>query len=82
MPTCPGFTCGFAGKVWVREVAEGAGDFTIEVDQEGKYLLFHPGEEVYGVSIADVTEIVEIRQVTEVPDLPDYVKVLSTCGEE
>ena len=47
----------------------------IEEDtQEGKYLTFVLGEEVYGLEIRYVTEIIGIQKITPVPDMPDYVK--------
>lgn len=54
-------------------------DFDFEDDenedtQEGKYLSFRIGNEVYGIEIRHVTEIVGIQKITEVPDMPSYVK--------
>ena len=45
-----------------------------EDTQEGKYLSFRIGQEVYGIKICHVTEIVGIQKITEVPDMPTYVK--------
>lgn len=45
-----------------------------EDTQEGKYLSFRIGNEVYGIEIRHVTEIVGIQKITEVPDMPNYVK--------
>lgn len=45
-----------------------------EDTQEGKYLSFRIGQEVYGIKIRHVTEIVGIQRITEVPDMPCYVK--------
>lgn len=45
-----------------------------EDTQEGKYLSFRIGQEVYGIKICHVTEIVGIQKITEVPDMPAYVK--------
>lgn len=54
-------------------------DFDYEDDenedtQEGKFLSFRIGNEVYGIEIRHVTEIVGIQKITEVPDMPTYVK--------
>ena len=54
-------------------------DFDLEDDenedtQEGKYLSFRLGGEVYGIEIRHVTEIVGIQKITEVPDMPQYMK--------
>ncbi len=54
-------------------------DFDYEDDenedtQEGKFLSFRIGNEVYGIEIRHVTEIVGIQKITEVPDMPAYVK--------
>ncbi len=54
-------------------------DFDLEDDenedtQEGKYLSFRIGGEVYGIEIRHVTEIVGIQKITEVPDMPQYMK--------
>lgn len=54
-------------------------DFDFEDDenedtQEGKFLSFRIGNEVYGIEIRHVTEIVGIQKITEVPDMPHYVK--------
>ena len=45
-----------------------------EDTQEGKYLTFVLGNEVYGLEIRYVTEIIGIQKITPVPDMPDYVK--------
>lgn len=45
-----------------------------EDTQEGKYLTFILGPEVYGLEIRFVTEIIGIQKITPVPDMPDYVK--------
>jgi purine-binding chemotaxis protein CheW len=42
--------------------------------QANKFLVFHIGEEDYGIAIEHVTEIIELQKITEVPDMPDYVK--------
>lgn len=38
------------------------------------YLTFPVGEELYGVSIAMVTEIVGLQPIMSVPDVPSYIK--------
>lgn len=45
-----------------------------EDTQEGKFLTFILGEEVYGLEIRFVTEIIGIQKITPVPDMPSYVK--------
>ena len=45
-----------------------------EDTQEGKYLTFILGAEVYGLEIRYVTEIIGIQKITPVPDMPNYVK--------
>lgn len=45
-----------------------------EDSQEGKYLTFVLGREVYGLEIRYVTEIIGIQKITPVPDMPGYVK--------
>jgi len=45
-----------------------------EDTQEGKFLTFILGDEVYGLEIRYVTEIIGIQKITPVPDMPDYVK--------
>jgi len=45
-----------------------------EDSQEGKFLTFILGNEVYGLEIRYVTEIIGIQKITPVPDMPDYVK--------
>ncbi len=45
-----------------------------EDSQEGKYLTFILGSEVYGLEIRYVTEIIGIQKITPVPDMPNYVK--------
>jgi purine-binding chemotaxis protein CheW len=42
--------------------------------QANKYLLFNIGDEVYGISIVQVTEIIEVQRITEVPDMPVFMK--------
>ena len=45
-----------------------------EDTQQGKYLTFILGNEVYGLEILYVTEIIGIQKITPVPDMPEYVK--------
>jgi purine-binding chemotaxis protein CheW len=53
-----------------------------EETEEGKYLTFQLGDEVYGIEIIYVTEIIGIQQITEVPELPEYVKgIISLRGQ-
>lgn len=40
----------------------------------GKYLIFHLGEEQYGIEILKVREIIEMMDVTPVPRTPDSVR--------
>ena len=42
--------------------------------QENKYLLFHTGDEMYGIGIMHVTDIIELQKITTVPDMPEYIK--------
>lgn len=50
--------------------------YDLEDDETGvnKYLLYHLGDEIYGIDIAHVLEIVEMQRITEVPDMPLYFK--------
>ena len=53
-----------------------------EDTQQGKFLTFHLGEEVYGIEIRYVTEIIGIQKITEVPDMPDFIKgVINLRGQ-
>lgn len=45
-----------------------------ENSQENKYLLFHIGNEMYGIGIMHVTDIIELQKITSVPDMPEYIK--------
>lgn len=42
--------------------------------QEGKYLSFALGNEIYGVGILDVREIIGMMDITAVPQMPKYIK--------
>lgn len=45
-----------------------------EDTMEGKFLVFHLGDEEYGIPIRNVTEIIGIQTVTDLPETPPYVK--------
>lgn len=45
-----------------------------EDTQQGKYLTFSLGNQVFGIEIKYVTEIIGIQPITPVPEVPDYVK--------
>lgn len=49
---------------------------TIEAEdtQQGKYLTFQIGDEIYGIEISAVVEILNIQAITFVPLVPEYVK--------
>ncbi|MBC8551165.1 MAG: purine-binding chemotaxis protein CheW [Candidatus Brocadiales bacterium] len=42
--------------------------------QEGKYLTFVLGREVYGIEILKVREIIGLMDITTVPQTPEYMK--------
>lgn len=44
------------------------------VDQEGKFLTFALGNEVYGIEILRVREIIGLMDITSVPQTPEYMK--------
>lgn len=46
----------------------------MEDTQQGRYLTFFLGEEVYGIEIGYVTEIIGIQPITKVPEVKDYIK--------
>lgn len=46
----------------------------VEDTQQGRYLTFALGAEIFGIEIRFVTEIVGIQPVTPVPEAPDYMK--------
>ena len=63
-------------------------DWALGVDEDeedamaNRYLLFHAGNEDYGIGIEFVTEIVGLQKVTEVPDMPEFVKgVINLRGQ-
>jgi purine-binding chemotaxis protein CheW len=40
----------------------------------GKYLIFHLGEEEFGIQVQKVREIMGVQDITRVPQTPTYVK--------
>src|SRR5271167_4883033 len=40
----------------------------------GKYLIFHLGEEEFGIQVQKVREIMGVQEVTQVPQTPPHVK--------
>ena len=56
------------------ELIDGMDDSMEEETGTSKYLLYHLGDEIYGIDIAHVLEIVEMQKITEVPDMPAYFK--------
>lgn len=46
----------------------------IEDTQEGLYLTFFIGEEVFGIGIEYVKEIIGIQPITRIPEFPDHIK--------
>ena len=46
----------------------------IEDTQEGLYLTFLIGEEVFGIGIEYVKEIIGIQPITKIPEFPDHIK--------
>lgn len=49
-------------------------DVKEEDTQQGKFLTFPLGSEVFGIEIKYVTEIIGIQSITYVPEVPPYVK--------
>ena len=47
---------------------------TVEDTQEGRYLTFGVGSEVYGIDICYVIEIVGVQPITEVPEYPEHIR--------
>jgi purine-binding chemotaxis protein CheW len=48
---------------------------TARVDvRAGKYLVFHLGEEEFGIQVQKVREIMGVQQITQVPQTPPEVK--------
>jgi purine-binding chemotaxis protein CheW len=43
-------------------------------ERSGKYLIFHLGEEEFGIRILKVREIIGLQDITLVPQTPAYVK--------
>lgn len=63
-------------------------DWALGVDEEdedamiNRYLIFHVGDEDYGIGIEYVIEIIGLQKVTEVPDMPKFVKgVINLRGQ-
>ena len=52
-------------------LAESSG---IEDTQEGLYLTFLIGEEVFGIGIEYVKEIIGVQPITRIPDFPDHIR--------
>ncbi len=45
-------------------------------------IVFHVGEEAFGIPIEEVREIIQIGQVTPIPDSPDFVKgIINVRGD-
>ena len=45
-----------------------------EDTQQGRYLTFSLGDEVFGLQIRYVTEIIGLQPVTKVPEVPSFIK--------
>ncbi|MDR3644774.1 MAG: chemotaxis protein CheW, partial [Clostridia bacterium] len=45
-----------------------------EDTQEGRFLTFYLGKEIFGVEIRYVTEIIGIQKICELPEAPEFVK--------
>jgi len=43
-------------------------------DRAGKYLVFHLGNEEFGIRVLKVREIMGVQDITAVPQTPSYVK--------
>src|SRR3954470_16380084 len=43
-------------------------------ERNGKYLIFHLGEEEFGTRILKVREIIGLQDITVVPQTPSYVR--------
>lgn len=53
-----------------------------QVDQLEKYLTFWCGEQLFGISIAQVVQIIQMQSITPLPEFPPYVKgVICLRGE-
>ena len=57
----------------VMERADG-GATNREGDRGGKYLVFHLGQEEFGIQVLKVREIMGIQDITAVPQTPHHVK--------
>jgi purine-binding chemotaxis protein CheW len=51
-----------------------AESFGAEEAQDGLYLTFFIGEEVFGIGIEYVKEIIGIQPITRIPEFPDHIK--------
>ena len=49
-------------------------DVFIEDTQRGRYLIFHLGEEIFGLEIKYVIEIIGIQSITKIPESKQYIK--------
>lgn len=49
-------------------------DSFIEDTQHGRYLIFHLGEEIFGLEIKYVIEIIGIQSITKIPETKQYIK--------
>jgi len=57
-------------------------DIQEEMIQENKVLLFHLGEEEFGVQILYVVNIIELQKITPVPKMPAFLKgVINLRGQ-
>ena len=49
----------------------------VEPDVEKlQYMTFRCQDEIYGISLDNVSEIIGLQQYTEIPETPDYIKGL------
>ncbi len=47
---------------------------TLNDNRAGKYLVFHLGEEEFGIQVQKVREIMGVQDITQVPQTPPHVK--------
>lgn len=45
-----------------------------EDTQQGRYLTFYLGKDVYGIEIKYVTEIIGVQPITKIPEVAEYIK--------
>ncbi|MCC7342285.1 MAG: purine-binding chemotaxis protein CheW [Bryobacterales bacterium] len=50
------------------------GPLSKERDRGGKYLVFHLGQEEFGIQVLKVREIMGVQDITAVPQTPHHVK--------